>query len=168
MDIHFVRDMVTAGHVRVLYVPSRFQYADIFTQDCLPHSGHSVPTDVFLDSVSHTIFGDRSSKRPRTDSSGIVSSHMTNWQSPVVDTDGHGSATEHVSKVTVSHTSPGRFHQSVHFSYTDSNTTGATTSVSTDPVSNTVATGKVALPRGRTDKGDTNDTRNAMMEAETP
>ncbi|GKD27694.1 hypothetical protein Tco_1233908 [Tanacetum coccineum] len=103
-------------------------------------AGHSVPTDVFLDSVSHTIFEDRSSKRPRTDSSGIVSSHMTNWQSPVVDTDGHGSATEHVSKVTVSHTSPGRFHQSVHFSYTDSNTTGATTSVSTDPVSNTVAT----------------------------
>nr|GEW34197.1 ribonuclease H-like domain-containing protein [Tanacetum cinerariifolium] len=25
IDIHFVRDMVTAGHVRVLHVPSRFQ-----------------------------------------------------------------------------------------------------------------------------------------------
>ncbi|GJU35191.1 ribonuclease H-like domain-containing protein [Tanacetum coccineum] len=32
IDIHFVRDMVTAGQVRVLYVPSRFQYADIFTK----------------------------------------------------------------------------------------------------------------------------------------
>nr|GFB25324.1 hypothetical protein [Tanacetum cinerariifolium] len=30
--IHFVRDMVTAGDVHVLYVPSRFQYADIFTK----------------------------------------------------------------------------------------------------------------------------------------
>ncbi|GKC19371.1 ribonuclease H-like domain-containing protein [Tanacetum coccineum] len=32
IDIHFVRDMVTAGQVRVLYVPSRYQYADIFTK----------------------------------------------------------------------------------------------------------------------------------------
>ncbi|GJY86538.1 ribonuclease H-like domain-containing protein [Tanacetum coccineum] len=32
IDIHFVRDMVTAGQVRVLHVPSRFQYADIFTK----------------------------------------------------------------------------------------------------------------------------------------
>ncbi|GJX83235.1 ribonuclease H-like domain-containing protein [Tanacetum coccineum] len=32
IDIHFVCDMVTAGHVRVLHVPSRFQYADIFTK----------------------------------------------------------------------------------------------------------------------------------------
>nr|GEU98904.1 ribonuclease H-like domain-containing protein [Tanacetum cinerariifolium] len=32
IGIHFVRDMVTAGHVRVLHVPSRFQYADIFTK----------------------------------------------------------------------------------------------------------------------------------------
>ncbi|GJS69880.1 ribonuclease H-like domain-containing protein [Tanacetum coccineum] len=30
--IHFVRDMVKAGHVRVLHVPYRFQYADIFTK----------------------------------------------------------------------------------------------------------------------------------------
>ncbi|GJX10018.1 ribonuclease H-like domain-containing protein [Tanacetum coccineum] len=30
IDIHFVRNMVTAGHVRVLYVPSRFQYTNIF------------------------------------------------------------------------------------------------------------------------------------------
>ncbi|GJZ30115.1 ribonuclease H-like domain-containing protein, partial [Tanacetum coccineum] len=33
IDIHFVRDMVTAGQVRVLHAPSRFQYADIFTKE---------------------------------------------------------------------------------------------------------------------------------------
>ncbi|GJR92323.1 ribonuclease H-like domain-containing protein [Tanacetum coccineum] len=32
IDIHFVRDMVTAGQVRVLHVPSRYQYIDIFTK----------------------------------------------------------------------------------------------------------------------------------------
>ncbi|GJT27040.1 ribonuclease H-like domain-containing protein [Tanacetum coccineum] len=32
IDIHFVRDMVTAGQVRVLHVLSRVQYADIFTK----------------------------------------------------------------------------------------------------------------------------------------
>ncbi|GJT26729.1 ribonuclease H-like domain-containing protein [Tanacetum coccineum] len=31
IDIHFVRDLVAAGQVRVLHVPSRYQYADIFT-----------------------------------------------------------------------------------------------------------------------------------------
>nr|GEV14389.1 ribonuclease H-like domain-containing protein [Tanacetum cinerariifolium] len=31
-EIHFVRDMITAGQVRVLHVTSRFQYADIFTK----------------------------------------------------------------------------------------------------------------------------------------
>ncbi|GKB44918.1 ribonuclease H-like domain-containing protein, partial [Tanacetum coccineum] len=32
IDIHFVRDLVAAGQVRVLYVPSRYSYADIFTK----------------------------------------------------------------------------------------------------------------------------------------
>ncbi|GJV12079.1 ribonuclease H-like domain-containing protein [Tanacetum coccineum] len=32
IDIHFVHDKVAAGHVRVLHVLSRFQYADIFTK----------------------------------------------------------------------------------------------------------------------------------------
>nr|GEZ11945.1 ribonuclease H-like domain-containing protein [Tanacetum cinerariifolium] len=32
IDIHFVRDMVTTRQVNVLHVPSRFQYADIFTK----------------------------------------------------------------------------------------------------------------------------------------
>ncbi|GKB62750.1 ribonuclease H-like domain-containing protein [Tanacetum coccineum] len=30
IDIHFVRDLVDAGQVRVLHVPTRYQYADIF------------------------------------------------------------------------------------------------------------------------------------------
>ncbi|GJW33156.1 ribonuclease H-like domain-containing protein [Tanacetum coccineum] len=32
IDTHFVCDKVAVGHVRVLHVPSRFQYADIFTK----------------------------------------------------------------------------------------------------------------------------------------
>ncbi|GJZ54158.1 ribonuclease H-like domain-containing protein [Tanacetum coccineum] len=32
IDIHFIRDIVTAGQVRVLHVPSCYQYADIFTK----------------------------------------------------------------------------------------------------------------------------------------
>nr|GEW49925.1 ribonuclease H-like domain-containing protein [Tanacetum cinerariifolium] len=35
IDIHFVRDMVQTGHIRVLHVPSRYQYADIFTKGLL-------------------------------------------------------------------------------------------------------------------------------------
>ncbi|GJZ66832.1 ribonuclease H-like domain-containing protein [Tanacetum coccineum] len=35
IDIHFVRDMVKAGHVRVLHIPSHFQNADIFTKGLL-------------------------------------------------------------------------------------------------------------------------------------
>ncbi|GJV56617.1 ribonuclease H-like domain-containing protein [Tanacetum coccineum] len=32
IDIHFVQDLVAAGQVRVLHVPSHYQYADIFTK----------------------------------------------------------------------------------------------------------------------------------------
>ncbi|GJW12467.1 ribonuclease H-like domain-containing protein [Tanacetum coccineum] len=32
IDIHFARDLVAAGHVRVFQVPSRYQFADIFTK----------------------------------------------------------------------------------------------------------------------------------------
>nr|GFC49968.1 ribonuclease H-like domain-containing protein [Tanacetum cinerariifolium] len=32
INIHFVRDMVARGQVRVLHVPSRSQYADVFTK----------------------------------------------------------------------------------------------------------------------------------------
>nr|GEU80442.1 ribonuclease H-like domain-containing protein [Tanacetum cinerariifolium] len=37
IDIHFVRDFVATGHVRVLHVPSRYQFANIFTKG-LPSS----------------------------------------------------------------------------------------------------------------------------------
>ncbi|GJW26610.1 ribonuclease H-like domain-containing protein [Tanacetum coccineum] len=32
IDLHFVRDLVVAGQVRVLHMPSRYQFADIFTK----------------------------------------------------------------------------------------------------------------------------------------
>ncbi|XP_023739156.1 uncharacterized mitochondrial protein AtMg00810-like [Lactuca sativa] len=41
IDIHFVRDRVATGQIRVLYVPSSSQYADIFTK--------GLPTPLFLD-----------------------------------------------------------------------------------------------------------------------
>ncbi|VFQ96739.1 unnamed protein product [Cuscuta campestris] len=41
VDIHFVRDKVALGHVRVLHVPSSSQYADIFTK--------GLPSLLFLD-----------------------------------------------------------------------------------------------------------------------
>lgn len=41
IDIHFVRDQVAKGDVRVLHVPSRYQYADIFTK--------GLPSPLFVD-----------------------------------------------------------------------------------------------------------------------
>nr|GEV68865.1 hypothetical protein [Tanacetum cinerariifolium] len=41
IDIHFVREYVASGQVRVLHVPSRFQYANIFTK--------GLPTALFLE-----------------------------------------------------------------------------------------------------------------------
>ncbi|GJX81434.1 ribonuclease H-like domain-containing protein [Tanacetum coccineum] len=41
IDIHFVHDFVASGLVRVLHMPSRFQYAYIFTKD--------LPAALFLD-----------------------------------------------------------------------------------------------------------------------
>ncbi|GKD22695.1 ribonuclease H-like domain-containing protein [Tanacetum coccineum] len=41
IDIHFVRDFVASGQVRVFQVPSRFQYTDIFTK--------GLPTALFLE-----------------------------------------------------------------------------------------------------------------------
>ncbi|KAJ9546372.1 hypothetical protein OSB04_018915 [Centaurea solstitialis] len=32
IDLHFVRERVAIGHVRILHVPSAYQYADIFTR----------------------------------------------------------------------------------------------------------------------------------------
>nr|GEX24088.1 ribonuclease H-like domain-containing protein [Tanacetum cinerariifolium] len=44
IDIHFVRDVVAIGQVRVLHVPLRFQYADIFMK--------GLPTALFLEFCS--------------------------------------------------------------------------------------------------------------------
>ncbi|KAJ9545573.1 hypothetical protein OSB04_025280 [Centaurea solstitialis] len=41
IDLHFVRERVAIGHVRVLHVPSTYQYADIFTK--------GLPSSLFLD-----------------------------------------------------------------------------------------------------------------------
>ncbi|KAJ9553289.1 hypothetical protein OSB04_017334, partial [Centaurea solstitialis] len=41
IDIHFVRDKVANGQIRVLHVPSQFQYADIFTK--------GLPSALFFD-----------------------------------------------------------------------------------------------------------------------
>ncbi|XP_021738358.1 uncharacterized protein LOC110704852 [Chenopodium quinoa] len=41
MDIHFVREKVALGHVRVLHVPSWYQFADIFTK--------GLPRQLFVD-----------------------------------------------------------------------------------------------------------------------
>nr|GEW92315.1 ribonuclease H-like domain-containing protein [Tanacetum cinerariifolium] len=43
IDIHFVRDYVASGQVRVLHVPSRLQYANIFTK--------GLPSALFLDAI---------------------------------------------------------------------------------------------------------------------
>ncbi|GKC90324.1 ribonuclease H-like domain-containing protein [Tanacetum coccineum] len=41
IDIYFVREYVASGQVRVLHVPSKLQYADIFTK--------GLPTSLFLE-----------------------------------------------------------------------------------------------------------------------
>jgi hypothetical protein len=39
IDLHFIRDKVATGKIRVLHVPSTFQYADVFTK--------GLPTSIF-------------------------------------------------------------------------------------------------------------------------
>jgi hypothetical protein len=39
IDLHFVREKVALGHVRVLHVPMTSQYADVFTK--------GLPTSLF-------------------------------------------------------------------------------------------------------------------------
>lgn len=41
IDLHFVCDLVALGHIRVLHVPFRLQYADIFTK--------GLPSSLFMD-----------------------------------------------------------------------------------------------------------------------
>jgi hypothetical protein len=47
IDLHFVRERVAAGDVRVLSVPTTLQFTDIFTK--------GLPTSVFLDFRSSLI-----------------------------------------------------------------------------------------------------------------
>ncbi|GJS94992.1 ribonuclease H-like domain-containing protein [Tanacetum coccineum] len=47
IDIHFVRDLVATGQVRVLHVPSRYQFANIFTKGL-----HSALFEEFCSSLS--------------------------------------------------------------------------------------------------------------------
>ncbi|GJR45931.1 ribonuclease H-like domain-containing protein [Tanacetum coccineum] len=54
IDIYFVRDHVAIGYVRVLHVPSRYQYADIFTK--------GLPYSLFIEFCNSLIF--RSSPAP--------------------------------------------------------------------------------------------------------
>ncbi|GJR70491.1 hypothetical protein Tco_0016556 [Tanacetum coccineum] len=67
IDIHFIRDFVTTCHIRVLHVPSRYQYADIFTK--------SLPMTLFrMSFVVRSCEGLRSSlSNLRWDVSGRVS-----------------------------------------------------------------------------------------------
>ncbi|GJV91736.1 ribonuclease H-like domain-containing protein, partial [Tanacetum coccineum] len=50
IDIHFVRDLVAAGQVQVLHVPSRYQFADIFTK--------GLPSALFKEFRSSLSFSD--------------------------------------------------------------------------------------------------------------
>nr|GEV84318.1 hypothetical protein [Tanacetum cinerariifolium] len=47
--IHFVRDMVQTGHIRVLHVPSRYRYADIFTKGGAEKKNDNVSGDACSD-----------------------------------------------------------------------------------------------------------------------
>ncbi|GKD39955.1 ribonuclease H-like domain-containing protein [Tanacetum coccineum] len=58
IDIHFVREYVTSGQIRVLHVPSRFQHADIFTK--------GLPTTLFLE------FRSKCSKTSRSNCGGVL------------------------------------------------------------------------------------------------
>ncbi|GJW63411.1 ribonuclease H-like domain-containing protein [Tanacetum coccineum] len=46
IDIHFVRDQVATGHVRVLHVLSRYQYANIFTKGLPSALFHELRTNL--------------------------------------------------------------------------------------------------------------------------
>nr|GEY81217.1 ribonuclease H-like domain-containing protein [Tanacetum cinerariifolium] len=64
IDIHFVCDMVQTGHIRVLYVPSRYQYAHIFTKVKLTSYNNVSPRSLSLtplfNNVSHVVHPDTS------------------------------------------------------------------------------------------------------------
>ena len=45
IDLHFIRERVALGHVKVLHVPTSSQYADIFTK--------GLPSTVFVEFQSN-------------------------------------------------------------------------------------------------------------------
>ncbi|GKB99416.1 NBS-containing resistance-like protein, partial [Tanacetum coccineum] len=63
IDIHFVRNYVASGQVRVLHVPSRFQYADIFTK--------GLPSALFLNILGWRLSIDKLPTRVNLDARGI-------------------------------------------------------------------------------------------------
>ncbi|GKC19727.1 ribonuclease H-like domain-containing protein [Tanacetum coccineum] len=63
IDIHFVRDYVASGQVRVLHVPSRYQYADIFTK--------GLPSALFLE-----FFSSLNVRRSPVHTEGSISSQV--------------------------------------------------------------------------------------------
>ncbi|KAK1432035.1 hypothetical protein QVD17_08921 [Tagetes erecta] len=54
IDLHFVREKVKLGHVRVLHVPSEFQYADIFTKGLSRQLFESFRSSLNVHSVSRS------------------------------------------------------------------------------------------------------------------
>ncbi|GJV00914.1 zf-CCHC domain-containing protein [Tanacetum coccineum] len=73
IEIHFVRDFIASGKVYVLHVPSRFQYADIFTK--------GLPTALFIEfrsslnvqrSPAHTEEGQSMQRPPLFESDGFI------------------------------------------------------------------------------------------------
>ncbi|KAK1431723.1 hypothetical protein QVD17_08300 [Tagetes erecta] len=48
IDIHFVREKVRMGHIRVLHVPAPYQYADIFTKGLPRHLFQSFRTSLSI------------------------------------------------------------------------------------------------------------------------
>ena len=52
LDIHFVREKVALGVVRVLHVPSKFQFADIFTKGLPSALFHEFRTSLHIGEAS--------------------------------------------------------------------------------------------------------------------
>jgi len=57
MDIHFVREKVARGQVRVLHVPSKYQIADIFTKGFHAYSSMDSGTVSVYDNLPLQLWG---------------------------------------------------------------------------------------------------------------